>query len=315
VVHLRQHPRYAIAAVAALLDPSIPKNEGLFDSVELVVPEGCVLNPPPGKAVSAGTHHPGIEVGEAVALALAHVRPERCAPQVYKTGIPTTIVGVDPRTRSRFIDNSAEVYAGWCSAVRGMDGWGAFNAAFGNLWKATAELNEAIFPHLQWSRDYRTDSGGPGRWRGGCGSHYVKEVRVPARVYTYVVGARHPMPGLAGAMPGSPNRLVLAPGTDRETLVAGTADWVPLEPGDRIVYDYGGGGGFGDPLERDPAAVLEDVLDEYVSVEGAARDYGVVLTGSLEELSLAVDADATAALRERLRASRGGAEHNGPEEV
>jgi N-methylhydantoinase B len=68
------------------------------------------------------------------------------------------------------------------------------------------------------------------------------------------------------------------------------------------MYDYGGGGGWGDALARDPAAVLDDVLDEYVSVEGAARDYGVVLRGSLEDLTLAVDPDATDALRASRRA-------------
>jgi N-methylhydantoinase B len=77
-----------------------------------------------------------------------------------------------------------------------------------------------------------------------------------------------------------------------------------MEAGDRIVFDYGGGGGWGDPLERDPQAVLDDVVDEYVSVEGAARDYGVVLTGSLEDLTLAVDEEATARLRAERRAAR-----------
>ncbi len=298
---------YAIAALAALMDSTIPKNEGFFDSVSLHVPAGCVLNPSPGKAVSAGTHHPGIEVGEAIALALSQVRPERCAPQVYKTGIPTTIVGEHPRSGARFIDNSAEVYAGWCSAVKGTDGWGAFNAAFGNLWKATAEINESIFPHRQWSRDYRTDSGGPGRWRGGLGSHYVKEVLVPAKVYTYVVGMKYPMPGIAGGCPGEPNKLTLRAGSPEEVVVRDTADWVPVEAGDRIVYEYGGGGGWGSPLERDPDAVLDDVLDEYVSVEGALRDYGVVLTGSLEDLTLEVDLAGTELERARRRASGDGA--------
>ena len=50
-----------------------------------------------------------------------------------------------------------------------MDAWGALNASFGNLWKATAEINESLYPHVQWSRDYRTDGGGPGEWRGICG--------------------------------------------------------------------------------------------------------------------------------------------------
>ncbi|MGH9211459.1 MAG: hydantoinase B/oxoprolinase family protein [Acidimicrobiales bacterium] len=284
---------YTIAQVASMMDPAIPKNEGFFDEIELTAPLGCVLNPTPGKPVSAGTHHPGADVGEAIAVAMAGVLPDRAVPQTYKTGIPTTIVGVDPRTGKQFVDPSTEVYAGWCNAARGMDAWGAQNAAFGNLWKATAEINEAIFPHVQWGRDYRTDSGGPGQWRGLCGSHYVKEVRVPAKVYTYVVGMKYPMPGIGGGRPGAPNRLVLRYGSDDEVTVEHTADWVPLGAGDRICYDYGGGGGWGDPLDRDPAAVLDDVLDEYVSVDGARRDYGVVLTGSLDDLTLAVDHEAT----------------------
>ena len=288
---------YAIAQIAALMDPAIPKNEGFFDNITLVVPPGCVLNPAAGKPVSAGTHHPGVEVGEAIALALSQAIPDRCAPQIYKTGIPTMLVGQHPRTGATFTDHSAEVYAGWCSAVRGMDGWGSFNASFGNLWKATAEINESLFPHLQWARDYRTDSGGPGQWRGGCGSHYEKETRVPAKVYTYVVGMKYPMPGIAGGAPGSPNRLTLRVGSDSPVVVEHTADWVPHEVGERIVYDYGGGGGWGSPFARDPQAVLDDVLDEYVSVEGAQRDYGVVLTGSLEDLTLAIDEEATRQLR------------------
>ncbi|MBA3302899.1 MAG: hydantoinase B/oxoprolinase family protein [Actinomycetota bacterium] len=294
---------YTIAQIASMMDPEIPKNEGFFDSIELEVPAGCVLNPPPDKPVSAGTHHPGADVGEVIAVAMQGVLPDKAVPQTYKTGIPTIIVGVDPRTGQPFTDHSAEVYAGWCNAAKGMDAWGAQNASFGNLWKATAEINESLFPHIQWGRDYRTDSGGPGQWRGLCGSHYVKEVRVDAKVYTYVVGMKYPMPGIAGGRPGAPNKLTIRAGSDDPYVVSHTADWVPVGAGQRIVYDYGGGGGWGDPLDRDPQAVLDDVLDEYVSVDGARRDYGVVLTGSLDELTLDVDHGATEALRAELRRS------------
>jgi N-methylhydantoinase B len=297
---------YTVAQIAAMMDPEIPHNEGFFEAIELRVPRGCLLNPEPGQPVSAGTHHPGAEVAEVIALALQDVLPERAVPQVYKTGMPTVIVGTDPRTGRRFTDHSAEVYAGWCNAAKGMDAWGCQAASFGNLWKATAEINESLYPHIQWSRDYRTDSGGPGQWRGLCGSHYVKEVRADAEVYTYVVGMKYPMPGIAGGGPGEPNRLVIRWGSGDEYVVPHTADWVPIAAGQLINYDYGGGGGWGDPLERDPQAVLDDVLDEYVSVAGAERDYGVVFTGSAEDLSLAVDHGATAALRAERRAPGGG---------
>jgi N-methylhydantoinase B len=71
------------------------------------------------------------------------------------------------------------------------------------------------------------------------------------------------------------------------------------------MYDYGGGGGWGDPLDREPQAVLDDVLDEYVSVERAEIDYGVVLTGSLDDLTLEIDEDATKKIRSERQARAG----------
>jgi len=121
-------------------------------------------------------------------------------------------------------------------------------------------------------------------------------------VYTYVVGMKYPMPGICGGKPGAPNEMVIRYGSDDPFRVQHTAEWVPIGAGQRLLYDYGGGGGWGDALERDPQAVLDDVLDEYVSVEGAARDYGVVLQGSLEDLTLAVDGPATERRRSSMRA-------------
>ena len=112
---------------------------------------------------------------------------------------------------------------------------------------------------------------------------------VDAKVYTYVVGMKYPMPGICGGRNGSPNEMILRYGSDDPYRVGHTADWIPMQAGERIMFNYGGGGGWGDPLDRDPQAVLDDVLDEYVSVEGARRDYGVVLTGSLEDLTLEID--------------------------
>jgi N-methylhydantoinase B len=119
-------------------------------------------------------------------------------------------------------------------------------------------------------------------------------------VNQYVVNQTHVHPGIAGGDDGSPDRVTLAPGTDHETVVAPTVAGFLLRTGERLVYDFGGGGGWGDPLQRDPQAVLDDVWDEYVSVEAAERDYGVVITGSLDDMTLAVDEPAT----ERLRMAR-----------
>jgi N-methylhydantoinase B len=289
---------YTIAQLASLVDPSIPKNEGFFDCVELRVPEGTCVNPTEGKPVSSGTHHPGVEVGDAVALAMAQVLPDRCAPQTYKYGSPRQMWGdLDPRTGQAFFDHGGEVNAGWVNAVRDVDGWGALVASNGNLIKASAEINEALFPHLLRGRNYLTDSGGAGQWRGGCGSEFVKEVRTPTSVNQYVVNQRHTHPGIAGGHNGAPDSCVISAGTPREVRVAPSVAGVEMATGDALVYRFGGGGGWGDPLRRDPAAVLDDVWDEYVSVDAARDEYGVVVTGSLEAMTLAVDEDATRQLR------------------
>jgi N-methylhydantoinase B len=168
----------------------------------------------------------------------------------------------------------------------------------GNLIKASAEINEQLFPHILRGRNFITDSGGPGQWRGGCGSHFIKEVRTPTQINQYVVNQRHTHPGIAGGHNGSPD-ICFVGETKVETAVSG----VQLETGDRLDYKFGGGGGWGDPLLRDPQAVLDDVWDEYVSIEAAKRDYGVVVTGSLEEMTLALDEDATEAERKKRSAA------------
>jgi N-methylhydantoinase B len=287
-----------VAQLASMVDPTIAKNEGFFDSIEIVAPLGCCLNPTEGKPVSSGTHHPGVEVGDAIAVALSAVIPERTSPQTYKFGSPRQMWGdLDPRTGRSFFDHGGEVSAGWVNAVKGVDGWGALTASNGNLIKATAEFNEGLFPHFIRSRNYLTDSGGAGQWRGAPGSHFVKEVRTPTSINQYVVNRIHLHPGIAGGHSGSPDRCILKGTVEVAPAVAGLL----LDTGEQLVYDFGGGGGWGDPLDRDPQAVLDDVWDEYVSVEGARRDYGVVVTGSLEDMTLGLDGAATDAERKRRR--------------
>jgi N-methylhydantoinase B len=123
---------------------------------------------------------------------------------------------------------------------------------------------------------------------------------VPASVTTYMVGMKYPMSGVAGGMDGSPNELITNVDTERAHKVECMANFVPHAAGEAFRYVYGGGGGWGDPFVRDPERVREDVLDELVSVEAARRDYGVVFSGSVEALDLAVDCEAT----RRLRAER-----------
>ncbi|WP_174274158.1 hydantoinase B/oxoprolinase family protein [Sphingomonas bacterium] len=298
----------ALGQLMSVVDPTIPKNEGFFDCVELIAPEGSCVNPTPNKPVSSGTHHPGTEVSDAVALAIAQFLPERVSPQTYKYGSPRQMWGdKDPRTGKAFFDHGGEVNAGWCNGIKGADGWGALPAAFGNLLKAPAELNEVNFPHIIRDRNYRMDSGGAGQWRGGLGSHFVKEVRTPTYISQYIVNQRHVHPGIAGGRHGAPDEAIVSAGTDREVNISPVVNAHLLERGEALIYNFGGGGGWGDAYARAPEAVLEDVWDEYVSIEGAARDYGVVITGSVEAMDLALDHGATARLRADLKGEKAAA--------
>lgn len=294
-----------LSQLATMLDPTLPKNEGLFDAFTLSIPEGTCINPEESRPVSAGTHHPGIEVSEALCLALSEAIPERAQPQVYKIAIPTVIFGAHPDTGEFFVDQSVDTTSTCASASSACDGWGGTPTAFGNLILSTAEVNENLLPHRQLGRDLICDSGGAGEFRGQPGARYVKEVTAECQVYTWVLGLKYPCPGIHGGRPGSLNKLILKGDGDGEFEVEHTAFYIGHEPGEKIVYDFAGGGGWGDPLDRDPEKVRDDVLDEFVSIEAASSEYGVVLSGNLETLEIEIDHEATANLRERLRTERG----------
>ncbi len=293
---------YAMAQLASMVDPTIPKNEGLFDAVEMIIPEGSILQPPPGKPVALGAFHPAVEVGEAICVALSKILPERSSPQVYKLGMPPAVVGFDDDGQM-WMDQGVDVRASDASAAQGVDGWGALCSGLGNLILATAEEAESRFPVLNLSRELTPDTGGAGRWRGQPGTENVKQVHEPSNAAAWMVSQRHPLRGLCGGDDAAPYRNRFLVGTPDEYEIEGSVQ--AQLPADAVIaYQYGGGGGFGPALERDPGAVREDVLDEYVSREAARDRYGVVFTGEVEDESLAVDEAATRALRERLRTER-----------
>ena len=204
---------YVVGQLAAMMDPDIPKNEGFFDSIELIVPQGCCSTRPPAGRCARARTTPAPRSARRSRCAMQDVVPDEAVPQIYKMGMPTVIFGTDPRTGATFIDHSVDIFAAYCGAVKGRTAGARRTCRFGNL-NATAEINESLFPHIQWGRDYDTDSGGAGEWRGLCGSLYEKQVLVDAKVYTYVVGKKYPMPGIAGGTAGAPNELIVRYGSD-----------------------------------------------------------------------------------------------------
>jgi N-methylhydantoinase B len=294
---------YAMAQLASMVDPAIPKNEGLFDAVEMIIPEGSILQPPPGRPAALGAFHPAVEVGEAICIALSEILPERSSPQVYKLGMPNAVVGLDAAGRM-WLDQGVDVRASDASATQGLDGWGAMCSGLGNLILASAEEAESRFPVLNLARELTPDTGGAGRWRGQPGTLNVKQVLEPVTAVAWMVSRRHPLRGLRGGDDAGPYANRFRAGTPEEIEVE-NALTTQLPAGAVMAYQYGGGAGFESPLLRDPEAVREDVLDGYVTLAAARERYGVVLEGSVEDAELTVDRDATRQLRASRRRERG----------
>jgi N-methylhydantoinase B len=156
------------------------------------------------------------------------------------------------------------------------------------------EFLELGYPVLLNTYGIHRDSGGPGAHRGGCG--IVREYEVLAEDAVLAIrmdGVTNPPWGAAGGLPGGPPRAVVNPGTPGERVLAPLSDGNRLQRGDVLRIETGGGGGRGDPFERDPDLVLRDVEEGYVSAEAALRRYGVVVRDG------AVDMAATGAARGR----------------
>jgi N-methylhydantoinase B len=142
-----------------------------------------------------------------------------------------------------------------------------------------AEFVEGVYPFLVRTYAINADSGGPGRWRGGCG--VVREVEVLSDNVVMAVrieGPVNPPWGAAGGMCAGSGRCVINPGRADERVLAPLSDGNKVKRGDILRIETGGGGGWGHPHDREPERVLNDVLSGYVSRASAEKDYGVVLT-------------------------------------
>jgi N-methylhydantoinase B len=156
------------------------------------------------------------------------------------------------------------------------------------------EFMDSVFPVRVRSYEVNTDTGGPGRWRGGCGM--VREVEVLAEegmVSLRIDSTKYPPWGVAGGQCARPGRCVINPSRPDERVLGPLSDGNIVRRGDVVRVETGGGGGWGHPFDREPERVLEDVLSRFVSRDSAERDYGVVLTAD----GRAVDEAATRARR------------------
>jgi N-methylhydantoinase B len=263
-----------VVALSYLIDPHTPKNDGTFRPVEVIAKPGTVVWANPGAPVTLATNHCGQEIIEAIIKALAPACPER-AMAGWGRRFRIAIQGKDPRVNIRgvpggkpFIWHFFQARPGGGASVAG-DGWpggGEWQAA-GGIKFGSLEVTEVRFPLFFRSHEFRPGSGGAGQYRGGPGGivEMVVETAEPAIGNTAGDGIRHGACGILGGEDGLPHRYLQYSGNQAPRAIKTKEVGLVIRPGDRLVLESGGGGGWGDPNKRDPTAIAEDVENGFVT--------------------------------------------------
>lgn len=257
-------------AVKALLDPQLAANQGLFDALSLTVPNGTIVSPRPPAAVAARAVTSNRLAG-AIFDAMRPVLPRERQMAASNDSTSLVVLKGDGYVFPESMGGGAGAF---CDAD-GMDGVHVHTVNSTNL---PVEALEAGYPLLCLRYALAQDSGGPGRQRGGLG--LVREIEAledDTRLTVRSDGHVFPAPGADGGGAGSLTRITLirADGTAEPLASKSTA---VLQKGDAVRFETLGGGGFGAPSERTPAALARDLEDGAVSEAAAREDYGDTLT-------------------------------------
>jgi N-methylhydantoinase B len=279
-----------------MVNPDIPHNEGLVEPIEIVIPEGTLLNAAYPAATTFGNHlcPPN---ADAIMRALSPVIPDRVTAG-WNQLLCSLNTGRDPRRGDMFVDICFMGLKGGSGAMKGTDGYdhiGMIDASGGVL-DQDYEMFEQQTPHLLLKHEYLCDSGGAGRWRGGLGV----ETRIrlggeDVQLVTFGDGDVEPAFGVFGGGPGTLNYIELhyPDGKTYRCMSKDIAKDVPA--GTVYVQEAGGGGGYGNAFERPAESVAAEVRNGTISAQSAREQYGVVV----DEDSSQLDDDATRGLRSR----------------
>ena len=300
---------YASFAMKAAINPEVPHNEGAFRPVHVTAPEGSILNCRPPAAV-ASRHLVGHFVPSAIFGALAKAIPDRIVAgsadpiwmSIWRARWPASDLRMGKQAGKE--SNFTLFQVGGMGARSIKDGLNTTGFPSG-VAGVPAEVLETQAPLIQHQRQLRTDSGGAGQFRGGLGQATSITYRGDHAwsVSGMVDRTRFAAHGLAGGQAGALGQFQ----ADGQDVEAKTVMW--LDPGVRMTLSPPGGGGYGDPLVREPERVLDDVVNGYVSIEAAQEIYGMVIhfVGKPDSMvrlpaHYQLNGEATAALRDEKRA-------------
>jgi N-methylhydantoinase B len=258
------------------IDPNslIPPNSGCWRSIEIRAPKGSVVNADFPAPVVYANHEMSHRVADMIMGALANFMPARVMACSQGTSAILTLGGVDPRSGRRYV--SYETVKGGFGARPNKDGINVVASGISNTMNTPIEVLEMAFPVRVERYKIEPDSGGAGRYRGGCGARRVWRMLDGANATGALCMERMTSPpfGIMGGKPGAAAVVTL-------TTPDGATRHLPSKgafaaPGGSVVdMRTPGSGGFGPAAQRDRAAIGRDLIDGYVSEEGARRDYGI----------------------------------------
>jgi N-methylhydantoinase B len=264
-----------ILTLLQMVNPDIPHNEGMVAPIEIVIPEGTILNASYPKATTFGNHlcPPN---AEAIQRALAPVMPDRVTAG-WNNLLCSLTTGLDPQKKEKYVDIGFMGLKGGSGAIRGTDGYdhiGMIDASGGVL-DQDYEMFEQQTPHRLIRHEYLADSAGPGQWRGGLGVETIFEIGSDdTQVVIFGDGDFEPAFGLFGGGDGTLNFIRLTY-PDGKVVTPRNKDLITGVPRGTIYHQQaGGGGGYGDPKLRNRTKLKEEVRNGLISVAAAAKFYG-----------------------------------------
>jgi N-methylhydantoinase B len=272
------------------VDPNnlIPPNSGCWRTIEIRAPKGSVVNAEFPAPVVYANHEISHRVADMVMGALAHFMPEQVMACSQGTSAILTLGGVDPRNGRHYV--SYETVKGGFGARPNKDGINVIASGISNTMNTPVEVLEMAFPVRVERYEVNADSGGAGRYRGGCGAKRVWRMLDGADATGALCLERMTSPpfGLRGGRAGAAAVVTLTTpdGVTRQLPSKGA---FTAPPGSVIDMTTPGSGGFGPIAERDPAAIGRDLLDGYVTEAATSRDYGVTAPEELRSKAAAED--------------------------
>lgn len=281
--------------IRSILPDGIPNNEGVFRVIDVTAPPGTIANNVlPAACAARGLT--GFRMVDCIFGALAKMLPDKVCAASDGGNSGVSIGGYDAERKPYiYVDFACGTWGGrpWGDGLQGNSNM------FANMASQSVEVIEAEQPVEILAYELLPDRAGAGQYRGGA--PYYRDYRFTEKEAVLQVRsdrARFRPYGLYGGMPGQPSANYLNPHGNNQKLTSKPT--MMIQKGDVFRHELAGGGGWGDPLDRDPDHVLRDVRDELVSITSAESDYGVIINAC----SMTVDEKATSSLREEMRAKR-----------